>query len=143
VLERLRAQGLGDRAVMELKGPMPLYAALTGAPVDAQDVERSMTLASGFPEFRFATTVAPVPVAEDGPATPRYLTPEEIAATALWLKQATGSHRQPYFLRVFDPLSSADERFRRMERLAPVALVRHRTAARRHQVLTEVEPLPA
>jgi pyruvate formate lyase activating enzyme len=128
---------------MEIKGPMPLYAALTGAPVDAQDVERSMTLASGFREFRFATTVAPVPVTEDGPATPRYLTPEEIAATALWLKQATGSHRQPYFLRVFDPLASADERFRRMERLAPGALVRHRTAARRHQVLTEVEPLPA
>lgn len=143
VLERLLAQGLGDRAVMELKGPMPLYAALIGAPVEPLEVERSMTLAAGFPEFRFATTVAPVLVTEGGPADPRYLTPEEIASTALWLKQATGSHRQPYFLRVFDPLAGPDERFRRMERLAPGALIRHRTAARRHQVLTEVEPLPA
>jgi len=139
VLERLLRQGLGDRVVMDLKGPRALYPALVGAPVDPQDVERSMALVARFPEFRFETTVAPVPAAEGGREGIRYLHPEEIAATARWLKEATGSHRQPYFLRVFDPQTAADDRLHSVEALPPGALVRYRTAARTHQVLTEIQ----
>jgi len=139
VLERLLAQGLGDRVAMELKGPKALYAAMMGMPIDTEEVHRSMTQVAGFPEYRFETTVAPVVRAEEGPTGLRYLTPDEVAETALWLKVATGSHRQPYVLRVFDPQADPDDRFRSVEMLTPTALLRHRSAARRHQVLTEVE----
>jgi pyruvate formate lyase activating enzyme len=139
VLERLFAEGLGDRVIMDLKGPRPLVAAMIGGPVDTEEVHRSMALAAGFREYRFETTVAPVVRAEEGPAGIRYLTPDEVAETAQWLKAATGSHRQPYVLRVFDPQAAPDDRFRSVEMLAPAALFRHRSAARRHQVLTEIE----
>lgn len=139
VLERLFAEGLGDRVIMDLKGPRPLVAAMIGGPVDTEEVHRSMALAAGFREYRFETTVAPVVRAEEGQAGIRYLTPDEVAETAQWLKAATGSHRQPYVLRVFDPQAAPDDRFRSVEMLAPAALFRHRSAARRHQVLTEIE----
>jgi len=141
VLERLLRQGIGDRVVMDLKGPQALYPALVGAPVDPQDVERSMVLAAGFPEFRYETTVAPVPAMEEGREGCRYLSPEEIAATARWLKEATGSYRQPYFLRIFDPRATADDRLGSVAALSPGELIRHRTAARNYQVLTEVQTI--
>jgi pyruvate formate lyase activating enzyme len=138
VLEHLLEQRLGDRAVMDLKGPKAFYAALLGAQADAEEITRSMALVARFPECRFETTVAPVARAGDDSMSLGYLTPEEIAATALWLKEATGSHRQPYFLRVFDPPAGSDERVRRLEMLSPESLLRHRSAARRYQVLTEI-----
>jgi pyruvate formate lyase activating enzyme len=140
-LERLLKQGLGDRVVMDLKGPKPLYGALLGKEIDTQEVGRSMALVAKFPEYRFETTVAPVPRAGGDPESISYLTPEEIAETACWLKEATGSHRQPYFLQVFDPQAQTDDRFRSVEMLSPKALLRHRSAARKHQVLTEVQPI--
>lgn len=136
VLERLLAEGLGDRVIMDLKGPRPLYAAMIGAPVDTEEIQRSMALAAGFPEYRFETTVAPVGRAEEGPEAVRCLTPDEVAETALWLKTATGSHRQPYVLRAYDPEAASDDRFRSVE--LPGALFRHRSAARKYQVLTEI-----
>jgi len=136
VLERLLAEGLGDRVIMDLKGPRPLYAAMIGGPVDTEEIQRSMALAAGFPEYRFETTVAPVVRAEEGPEAIRCLTPDEVAETALWLKTATGSHRQPYVLRAYDPEAASDDRFRSVE--LPVALFRHRSAARKYQVLTEI-----
>jgi pyruvate formate lyase activating enzyme len=136
VLERLLAEGLGDRVIMELKGPRPLYAAMTGGPVDTEEVQRSMALAVRFPEYRFETTVAPVVRAEEGPEAIRCLTPDEVAEAARWLNEATGSHRQPYVLRVFDPQTATDDRFRSVE--MPATLFRHRSAARKYQVLTEI-----
>jgi pyruvate formate lyase activating enzyme len=142
VLERLLELGLGDRVVMDLKGPRPLYAAMLGAEIDPEEVSRTMALVATFPEYRFETTVAPVPRAEDGVGSVvSYLTPEEIADTARWLKEATGSHRQPYVLGVFDPQTCPDEPFRAIEALSPNSLFRHRTAARTYQVLTEVKRL--
>ena len=138
-LGRLLELGLGDRVVMDLKGPPPLYAALIGTPIETEEVNRSMALVARFPEYRFETTVAPVARAEGDPGGIRYLTPEEVAATAQWLQAATGSHRQPYFLRIFDPQEGPDDRFRSVEMLPPNALFRHRTAARKHQVLTEIQ----
>ena len=141
VLERLLELGLGDRVIMDLKGPRPLYAAMLGAEIDTHEVGRSMALVAKFPEYRFETKVAPVPVAGGDSEKMRYLTPEEIAETALWLKEVTGSHRQPYFLRVFYPQTSADERITSLETLSSNSLFRCRTAARRHQVLTEIKGL--
>jgi pyruvate formate lyase activating enzyme len=140
-LECLLEQRLGDRVVMDLKGPRQLYGALLGKEIDTQEVGRSMALVAKSPEYRFETTVAPVLRSEGDPEGISYLTPEEIAETALWLKEVTGSHRQPYVLRAFDPQTSADDKFRSMETLTPNSLLRHRTAARKHQVLTEVQPI--
>ena len=67
VLERLLEQGLGDRVVMDLKGPRPLYAAMLGAEIDIEEVSRTMALVAKFPEYRFETTVAPVPRSEGDP----------------------------------------------------------------------------
>jgi pyruvate formate lyase activating enzyme len=139
VLERLLDQGLGDRMVMALKGPRALYGAILGAEVDAEEVVRSMALVVKFPEYRFETTVAPVPRGERGSEGIAYLTPEEIAETARWLKEVTGSHRQPYFLRMFTPPADSDGGFHTLEALSSNALLRHRSAARRHQVLTEIK----
>jgi pyruvate formate lyase activating enzyme len=143
ILERLLELGLGDRAVMEIKGPAPLYGVIAGREIDPEEAGRSMALVSRFPEHRFETTVAPVARAEGDPASLDYLTPEEIAATARWLKESTGSHRQPYLLRIFDPQTHPEERFRSVEKLPHTALFRHRTAARKFQVLTEIESPPA
>ena len=142
VLETISVHGLGDRLVMELKGPKALYSTLLGAEVDPAEIERTMALAARFAEYRFETTVAPVSDPGGGPGEVRYLTPEEIAETARWLKEATASHRQSYFLRLFEPQAHPDVRFRSVEALPPNSLLRHRTAARRHQVLTEIQTSP-
>jgi len=135
LLERLLDAGLGDRVVMEVQGPPARY---TGNPAP-EDVGRSMAVAGRFSEHRFETTVAPYVPAGAGPeAPPGYPTPEEIAATARWLAEATGSPKQPYVLRHFDPSGCADERLRAVAPLPPEALVRYRSAARRHQVFTEI-----
>jgi pyruvate formate lyase activating enzyme len=115
---------------------------MLGAEIGTEEVSRTMALVATSPEYRFETTVAPVPRAEDGVGSVvSYLTPEEIADTACWLKEATGSHRQPYFLRVFYLPTSADERIPILETSSSNSLFRCRTAARRHQVLTEIKGL--
>jgi pyruvate formate lyase activating enzyme len=139
VLEHLLELGLGDRAVMDLKGPQALYGILVGRETDLNEVGRTMAQVVRFPEYRFETTVVPVQRSEGIPGSVSYLTPEEIAETAHWLKEATGSHRQPYLLRFFNPQAHSGDRFRSVEKLPSNALLRHRTAARKHQVLTEIE----
>jgi len=139
VLEKLLEQGLGDRVIMNLKGPMALYNVLLGEEIDPQEIRRTMELVIKFPEYRFETTVAPVfgQAGESGGI--RYLTPEEIGDTAKWIKEVTASNKQPYVLRLFDPETSWDQRFKSVEKLNPGALLRYRSAARKHQVLTEIE----
>ncbi len=135
VADRLLRQGIGDRQVMDLKGPRTLYDVLLGRKVEMDEIARSMMLATRFPEFRFETTVAPVPSDAGGL---RYMTPEEVADAACWLKEATGSPRQPYFLRRFDSSLLTDEEASALAPLPPEALFRYRSAARRHQVLAEI-----
>ena len=139
VLQKLLEQGLGDRVVMDLKGPLALYRALLGEEIDPQEIHRTMELITKFPEFRFETTVAPVFVQEGQSGSTRYLTPEEIGDTAKWIKEVTASNKQPYVLRLFEPERSPDPRFKSTESLYPNALLRYRSSARKHQVLTEVE----
>jgi len=135
VLARLLDAGLSDRVVMEVKGPPERY----GDDPAPADVRRSMVLTARAADHRFETTVAPfIPVGE-GATGVVYPTPEQVAATARWLAEATGSAKQPYRLRPFDPALCADERLRSIDPLAADALVRYRSAARRHQVLTEIE----
>jgi pyruvate formate lyase activating enzyme len=136
LLKRLLDRGIGDRAVMDLKGPRRLYGLLLGEAIDPAEVSRTMEVVVKFPEYRFETTVAPV-CREGGEV--RYLAPEEVEETAGWLREVTGSHRQPYLLRLFDPAGSPDERCRALEKLPPQALLRYRAVARKHQVFADVE----
>lgn len=139
VLQKLLEEGLGDRVVMDLKGLLALYSALLGEEIDPQEIHRTMELVTKFPEYRFETTVAPVFGHRSESGGIRYLTPEEIGDTAKWIKEVTTSNKQPYMLRLFDPETSPDERFKSIEKLNPNALLRYRSAARKHQVLTEME----
>jgi pyruvate-formate lyase-activating enzyme/glutaredoxin len=139
VLQKLLEQRLGDRVIMDLKGPMVLYNALLGEEIDPQEIRRTMELVTKFPEYRFETTVAPVFGQGSETGGVRYLTPEEIGDTAKWIREVTANNKQPYLLRPFDPDTSPDQRFKSLEKLSPNSLLRYRSAARKHQVLTEIE----
>jgi pyruvate-formate lyase-activating enzyme/glutaredoxin len=142
VLKTLLKQGLGDRVIMDLKGPQALYSAMVGEAIDEGEILRTMVLVTKFPECRFETTVAPVRRPGGDPVSVSYLTPAEIEETARWLKEVTGSHKQPYLLRPFGSQTCSDDGFKSMERLPADAPFRYRSAARRHQVLTESEKGP-
>ncbi len=139
VLRTLFEKGLGDRVVMELKGPRHLYGLLLGEEIDPAEVERTLEQVIRFPDYRFETTVAPF-LQPDG--IPRFPTPEEIQETAKWLKERTGSHKQPYRLRAFHKETCSDERLNSFHELPADALYRYRTAARKYQVLTELSNPP-
>jgi pyruvate formate lyase activating enzyme len=127
---------------MNLKGPQALYSAMLGEANDTEEILRTMEEVTRFPEYRFETTVAPVRRQGGDPVSISYLTPEEIGETARWLKEVTGSHKQPYLLRAFDPQTCSDGGFKSLERLPANAAFRYRSAARKHQVLAESEKGP-
>ena len=139
ILEMLLQKGLGDRVVMEVKGPATLYPALLGENIDPAEIENSISLAARFPEYEFYTTVAPLIRTADDKTPADYLSPEEIGETAGWIESATGSKKHPYQLRSFDPQACSDERFKDMEALPSGEMFKYRTAARRHMVMTEIE----
>jgi pyruvate formate lyase activating enzyme len=136
VLERLLAAGLGDRLIMEVKGPESLLHALYGSGATAAEISKSLSLAAKFPEYSLVTTIAPVK-REGGEIT--YLTPEEVGDTANFIEQATGSKKNPYLLRAFRPDEIDDQDLKGVEPLPQSAMFKYRSAARRFQVLTEVE----
>jgi pyruvate formate lyase activating enzyme len=170
VLEKLLERQLGDRVIMEVKGPLTLYAGILNKEIDPEEIKSTLRLVAKFPEYRFQTTVAPVVRQEQGtqaicyvkkpecPALPSgdesgffhrrspvlphgvlHLTPEEIVETAKLIQEVTGSNKQPYLLRLFDPGQCSDDRLKVVEKMSPNALFTYRSAARRHQVLTEIE----
>jgi len=138
VLDRLLAEKLGDRVVMEVKGPLSLYGGMLGREIDPVEVKKTMELVTRFPEYRFRTAIGPV-VRKEGEPEISYLTPEEVAETARLIQESTGSYKQPYVLRVFEPEAAPDERLKSVGKLTSNDLLRHRSAARKFQVLTEIE----
>ena len=138
LLQKVLDRKLGDRIIMEVKGPLDLYAVILQQPVDPGEIEKSMALVAARDEYAFVTTIAPVVRETGDPGRIGYITPEEVAAAALLIKTATGDNRQPYRLRPFDPKPAGDQRLKTVEALAPNALFSYRTQARRHQVKTEI-----
>ena len=136
VLEKIVARGLGDRMVMEVKGPAALYEPLAGQGIDEQELEQSIRLASQFGEYRFFTTIVPV---QRSDAQVSFLSPEEIGQTAQMIEAATGSKKQPYELRAFDPANAAGGALKSVEALPDSAMFKYRTAARRYQVMTKIK----
>jgi len=136
VLEKIVARGLGDRMVMEVKGPAVLYEPMTGQGIDARELEQSIRLTTRFGEYQFYTTIAPLKRSAD-PVS--FLSPEEIGQTARMIEAATGSKKHHYELRAFDPAKTADEALKSMEALPDSAMFKYRTVARRYQVMTEIK----
>ena len=139
VLDRLLAEKLGDRVLMEVKGPLSLYGRMLGREIDPAEVKKSIELVTRFPEYRFRTTVGPVVRKEGEPPEISYLTSDEVAETARLIQESTGSYKQPYVLRIFEPEAASDERLRSVGKLTANDLFRHRSAARKFQVQTEIE----
>lgn len=135
VLEKIQAQGLGDRIIMELDGPPSLYPQLAGEEVSAEDIKKSIKLAAQFGEYQFITTISPVMRGEEA----SYLTPEEVGEVAQLIEEASGSKKQPYKLRFCKPDDLDDEKLKAVEPLESAATFKYRTAARRYMVMTEIE----
>jgi len=136
VLEKLLNQGLVDRLLMEVKGPAALYGQLTGTPLEADALAKSIELAVQFPEFGIFTTIAPVK-RNDGSIN--FLTAEEVGLTAELIKTACGNNKIPYLLKSFQPSAETAEDLKNLEPLAPAAMFKYRTQARRFLVMSEIE----
>jgi pyruvate formate lyase activating enzyme len=134
LLETVIREGLADRLVMHVRGPLALYAQLAGGPRAEDEIKKSIALVAAFPAKQFVTTVAPLrrPGGEIS-----YLTPGEVAEAAALI--AAADKQQPYLLRLFRPESAGDEALRQAEPLTPGQLLPYRSAARVHQVRAEIE----
>lgn len=111
-LEELNQEKLVDYAAMDVKGPVNLYAKLTGKKFidERDDVGKGIAAVSNFPNYEFRTTV--VPLYEDEKL--RWMTPEEIGETAELIYCYTGNKNHKYFLQEFiarEKDEMVDERF--------------------------------
>jgi pyruvate-formate lyase-activating enzyme/glutaredoxin len=139
ILEKLLEHKLGDSVVMDVKGPLTLYADILDEKIAPEQIKGTIRMITKFPEYRFQTTVAPVVRQEEEREAIRYLTPKEIVETAKLIREVTGSNKQPYFLRLFNPEHCPDVRLKAVEEMAAGTLFSYRSAARKYQVLTEIE----
>ena len=119
---------------MTVAGPLSLYGQLAGGEVAEEEIRRSIQLVAGFGERQFQTFVAPV--RDDGGL--RYLTPDEIAATAELIEQGSGSKQQPYILRLYRK-NGGDAELAALELMSASELFPYRSKARTYQVKTEIE----
>jgi len=141
LLERLLKEKLGARVIMDVKGPLVLYRQLLGEEIGAAEIQTSIGLVPRFPDYQFQTVVTPV-VRREGVANEvSYLTPQEIGETARLIKEASGSPRHPYLLRMFQRDACLDDRLKTAEDLAYNDMFRYRTAARQHLPMTEIEKI--
>ncbi len=136
VLEKIVALGLGDRMIMEVKGPAELYEQLTGKGLDARELEESIRLTAKFDEYQFYTIISPI-IRSGNQIS--FLSIDEIGLTAQMIEIATQSKKEPYEIRAFDPTSTMNEAFKSVESLPDSTMFKYRTAARRYQVMTEIE----
>ncbi len=136
ILKNLLEHGLGDRVIMEVRGPLSYYRDVLG--IEPEEVRATMKLVTKFPEHRFQTTLAPVIREPGGSREMNYLTPEEIGEIARTIRESTASNREPYLLRSLDPKTVPDERTK-TERLDPSGMFKYRAAARRYLVSAEID----
>ena len=137
ILERLLDEGIGDRVILDVKGPLSLYNKILGEDIDPADIEKTISLLPRFPEYEIRTTIAPVVRGEGEQPEISYLTADEIGETAKLISEAGGSDH-PYLLRLFDPETCPDEQMKQIEKLPSSATFRYRTAAREYLPKTEI-----
>jgi pyruvate-formate lyase-activating enzyme/glutaredoxin len=136
ILERLLDEGIGDRVILSVKGPLSLYNKILGEDIEPADIEKTISLVPRFPEYEISTTIAPVR-REGEPSEISYLMPDEIGETAKLISEA-GGDELPYLLRVFDPETCPDKQMNEIEILPSSAMFKYRTAAREYLSKTEI-----
>lgn len=136
VLDLAISKGLIDKVIVDVKGPAELYPQICGIEVAKDDLKHSIKIAANAPECSFITTIGPVVRSENEVS---FITPEEIGATAELIENASGSNKNAYSLGKFDLKASKDERFKDLAPLPSSVMFKYRTAARRYQVMTELE----
>jgi len=139
ILKQVLDEGLADSVIMDVLGPRTLYSEILGEEISLDEVEKSMVLLTKFPKYQFQTTILPVNRHEEGSPAVSYLTIKEVEETALFIKEATDSMKEPYLLKRFDP-EETDQDLETGELLDFNKLFPYRSGARKHQVFTEIEP---
>lgn len=136
ILQQILDEQLAEVVIMNVLAPRELYRYMVGSNMDIVEVEKTMTLVTQFPEYKFQTLVAPV-LRSEGEIG--YLTAKEVGETAKFIAEVTGSMKNPYLIKRFNPKECKDERFKTVKPMAAEDLLPYRTAARNHQVFVEVE----
>jgi len=136
ILRQVLKENLADMFIMNILGPKQLYCQLAGGDVDIDDIKASLAIVSNFPKFKIETVIAPV-TREDG--TISYLTPEEIGETARLIEEGTGTKKNPYLLKLFNPKAAEEPKFRSLDPLPNKLIFTYRTKARSYQVFTEID----
>jgi len=88
--------GLVDRLIFLLRGPVELYASITGMPLDEKNLSQSLSLLT--PELEYKIVV-PVSSFIQKSGDTGSLTPQEAALAARFAYDATGSKTHPFFIR--------------------------------------------
>ena len=136
ILNQILVENIADRAIMKVIGPKEIYNKALGKQIDMNDVIKSMAMIPKFYEYRFETTIAPV-VRKNNEVT--YITTEEIAETAKLIEEATGNKKNIYMLRAFDPKKATENLSKFMDVMTPSMLFPYRSAARTHQVFSDID----
>lgn len=139
ILKQILDENLAEVLIVNALGPKELYGNILNETIDVEDIAKSISLATQFPEHKFQTTVVPVVRQQGASEEISYLTPQEIGTVAKEIEEATGSKKNSYLIKFFNPKESKDERFKSIEPLAAASTFSYRTAARAHQVMTELE----
>ena len=131
LLEIIIKENLISRLIFILRGPIELYKPLTGAPLDKEELQHSLSLLDSSFAYRIILPISPF-MRANGEAG--YLSPEEALSAAKLVETATGSKKHPFFIKpVILPLDFE------LDLLPPSALFKYRTACRRHMVLAEIQ----
>lgn len=136
LLQSVLAEGLAEKTIMNVLGPLSLYDALAGEKIESQEIERSIALVATFRDHQFQTVIAPVRRSAE---VINYMTPDEIGETAKLVESATGSKKQPYLIKGFRKGASIAPELASLEPLPANTLFPYRTAARAYQVAVEIE----
>lgn len=138
LLEQVLKQGLADRIIMEVKGPLDLYDSLLHKTIDSEEIIKSIALVSQHSDYYFYTSISPIVREKDGLEDFSYITPEEVAEAAFFIKETIGDNLQPYKLKIFDHKTTGNEKIRSFKTLEQDVLFKYRTMARKHLFKTEI-----
>ncbi|MEX1299247.1 MAG: hypothetical protein AB1Z81_09600 [Desulfotignum sp.] len=128
ILASAITEGLCDKVVVTLHGPVSRYRDLTGLPLDEEDLSASLSLLASVKEYIIFMPVQPI-------ATPRgagvSITPEEAGQAARLVETATGSKTHPFFIQPVAPQTGGVP-------LTPPQLFKYRTLCRRFMVKADI-----
>ena len=135
ILKRVLDEKLADDVIMTILGPFNLYTAILGEATDIKDIERSIILLPKFPKYRFEVHINPI-ISNGTSSEVSYLSTDEMAEIANQVEKLTGTKRNPFFIIIPENMKNDVEIIKEYKLGSIFA---YRTAARKHQVLAEIE----